>query len=105
MGYTDDPDGYRRRLESKLAPIQIRATLAFAGLDQLTHELIKRAVLEQTKGFFGKSLLDDTWLNGEDDYNRSVLVRAPRDAFKASLLWLVDMEAITNDQAQRLDAI
>ena len=29
---SDDPDAYRRQLESKLSPESIRSTLAFAGL-------------------------------------------------------------------------
>jgi len=37
-----DPEAYRQRLEAKLPPLRIRATLAFAGLYQVTHELIRR---------------------------------------------------------------
>jgi hypothetical protein len=101
----DDPELYKQRLEAKLAPHRIRSTLAFAGLYQLTHELIKRSVLEQTKGFFGKSLLDDTWFYGEADYRKSVLDMVPGKPFRGSLLWLVDMNAISRAQADRLDAI
>jgi len=36
-----DPEAYRQRLEAKLRPLRIRATLAFAGLYHVTHELIK----------------------------------------------------------------
>lgn len=105
MHHADDQEGYRQRLEAKLAPRRIRATLAFAGLYQLTHELIKTAVLEQVKGFFGKSPLDGSWIGGgEDDYKRSVLSRA-RAPFAASLLWLVEMSALSQAQAERLDAI
>lgn len=45
--------GRRARLEAKLAPARIRANLAFAGLFQFTHELIKRGVLDDVKGFYG----------------------------------------------------
>lgn len=105
MTAAGDSERYRQRLEAKLAPLRVRSTLAFAGLYQLTHELIKQAVLDRTKGFFGKSPLDDTWFYGEDDYKRSVLGKAPKSAFKASLLWLVEMKAISQAQADRLDAI
>lgn len=105
MSYADDPAGYRRRLEAKLAPKRIRSTLAFAGLYQLTHELIKNAVLEQTQGFFGKGPLDDTWFYGEGEYRAAVASRAPKSRFQASLLWLIEMKAITSAQADRLDAI
>jgi hypothetical protein len=36
---------------------------------------------------------------------QEVLKRAPGKKFRASLLWLVDREAITKAQADRLDAI
>ena len=38
-------------------------------------------------------------------YKAQVLDRAPKNKFRASLLWLVDMEAITLAQADRLDEI
>jgi hypothetical protein len=104
MAYADDPEGYRRKLEAKLAPERIRATLSFAGLYLLTHGLITNAVVEQTKGFFGK--VDDTWipLSGEQQFKKDVLARQKKP-FKACLLWLVDTGAITGVQADRLDAI
>ena len=110
MNVAEDADDYRARLEAKLAPQRIRATLAFAGLYQLTHEMIKRSVIDDVKGFFGYNALigDGTWLHGESgkrDYEKSVLARAPRNPFKASLLWLEDGGAITSAQVERLDAI
>jgi hypothetical protein len=95
MAYADDPDGYRKRLESSLSPESIRVTLGFAGLYLITHELIKQAVLERVKSFY--------WYD-EAEYRREVLTRAP-SKFRASLLWLVEGQAITLDQADRLDAI
>jgi len=47
-----DPEAYRQRLEAKLPPLRIRATLAFAGLYQVTHELIKAAVLDEVRQFY-----------------------------------------------------
>src|SRR4051794_19919793 len=109
MRYEDDPAEYARRLEAKLSPDRIRATLAFSGLYQLTHEQIKRTVLDDVKSFFGYSPLGDgTWLLGEfgkTAYEASVLSRAPKRPFEASLLWLEEMEAITTEQKARLDAI
>jgi hypothetical protein len=96
MAYADDPDGYRKRLESSLSPESIRVTLGFAGLYQITYELIKQAVLERVKSFY--------WYD-EEEYRREVLTRAPSKKFRASLLWLVEGQAITLDQADRLDAI
>jgi hypothetical protein len=42
-----------RRYEEKLDPKRIRSTLAFAGLFQLTHELLKSSVLDDVKSFYG----------------------------------------------------
>ena len=41
----------------------------------------------------------------EAGYKAKVLDRAPKSRFRASLLWLVDVEAITLAQAVRLDEI
>ena len=97
-----------KALEAKLQPARIRSTLAFAGLYQLTHEQLKRSVLDQVKGFFGHLVLDDreVWWepDGEGRYKRDVLSRA-QNPFAASLLWLVSMDAISPNQAERLEAI
>jgi hypothetical protein len=80
MRYEDDPAEYARRLEAKLSPHRIRATLAFSGLYQLTHEQIKRTVLDDVKSFFGYSPLGDgTWLLGESG----------KMDYEATLLWAV----------------
>lgn len=42
---------------------------------------------------------------GEERYKNTVLSLSPRKPFEASLLWLVDMEAITSAQASRLESI
>lgn len=44
------------------------STLAFAGLFQLTHEMIKRSVLDDVKGFYGFSNAKgrSVWLLGRD---------------------------------------
>ena len=42
----------RARLEAKLQPERIRATLAFAGLYQITNELIENAVVEDVRQFY-----------------------------------------------------
>lgn len=45
------------------------------------------------------------WTYDEEEYSRQVLSRAPKNKFRSSLLWLVEMDAITIQQADRLDAI
>ena len=92
------------RIEAKLKPERIRSTLAFAGLYQLTHELIKTAVLDNVKNFYLAGFDESGMLYDEASYSRDVLSRDKRP-FRASLLWLVDSDAITLAQANRLDEI
>lgn len=100
-----DPEAYRRRLEAKLEPDNIRATLGFAGLYQMTHELIKVAVLDEVREFYWRGIERGTMVYDEPRYADDVLARAPKDRFRASLLWLVEGDAITLAQADRLDDI
>jgi hypothetical protein len=69
MNDLDPGDELITRLEAKLEPWRIRSTLAFAGLFQMTHEMIKRSVLEEVKGFYGFSYAMGTpvWLLGQFD--------------------------------------
>jgi len=92
------------RIAAKIQPERIRATLAFAGLYQITHELIKAAVVPQVKRFYWRGFDETGMLYDEAAYREQVLSRDKR-AFRASLLWLVDAEAITLAQAGRLDEI
>lgn len=98
------------QLVAKLESTRIRSTLAFAGLFQVTHEMIKRSVLDEVKGFYGFSnvLGSPTWLLGPDGkaaYESKVLALDPKSSFRASLLWLVNSEAITSAQMHVLDRI
>ena len=57
-----DPNSYKARLEAKLQPARVRATLAFAGRFQLTHEMLRAMVLDDVKSFYGYiSVGDGTW--------------------------------------------
>jgi hypothetical protein len=91
-----DREAYKVLLEQKLVPARIRSTLAFAGLYQLTHELIKDAVLDGVQTFY---------VGMEAQYAVDVLSLAPKNRFRSSLLWLVGCKAITEAQADRLDAV
>lgn len=92
------------QLEAKLRPERIRATLSFAGMYQLTHELIKQAVLDQVRSFYLQGFDETGYLYDEESYKSQVLSRDKRK-FRASLLWLVDGGAITLAQADRLQEI
>ncbi|MCA1704465.1 MAG: hypothetical protein LC808_14880 [Actinobacteria bacterium] len=95
-----DPEAYRQRLEAKLRPERIRATLGFAGLYQMIHELIKTAVLDEVREFYWRGIEAGVVVYDEQAYAENVLVRAPKNKFRASLLWLVEGDAITLAQAQ-----
>lgn len=107
MSYKDDPVGYEQRLNDKLQPAVIRGTLAFAGLYQVTHEMLKHAVLDKVREFYCFGLEPDGSMTDKEheEYQRHVVSLAPKNKFRASLLWLVQSNAITQDQADRLDAI
>ena len=100
-----DWDAYRQRQEAKLRPERMRATLAFAGLYQMTHQLIKIAVIDEVREFYWRGIEDGAIVYDEQAYTEKVLSRVPENRFRASLLWLVDRDAITLAQADRLDAI
>ncbi|WP_204801738.1 hypothetical protein [Mycobacterium riyadhense] len=108
MSYHDDPVGYEQRLRAKLKPDIIRGTLAFAGLYQITHEMIKHAVLDKVREFYCLDVsLDGSCSMTQEEkeqYRVRVLSLAP-NKFRASLLWLVNNEAITQVQADRLELI
>lgn len=108
VGYHDDPVGYEQRLRAKLKPDIIRGTLAFAGLYQITHEMIKLAVLDKVREFYCLRVnLDGSCSMTQDEkerYQLQVLSLAP-NRFRASLLWLVNSNAITQVQADRLELI
>jgi hypothetical protein len=106
VGFADDPEGYKRALEAKLRPENIRFALMFAGLLQMLHERLKLVVLDEVREFYSVGC-DDSGRSivNEDAYRRNVLDLAPKNKFRASLLWLVESEAITMAQADRLDDI
>jgi hypothetical protein len=85
-----DLEAYRQRLEVKLRPERIRATLGFVGLYQMIHELIKTAVLDEVREFYWRGIADGVVVYDEQAYAENVMVRAPKNKFRASLLWLVE---------------
>jgi hypothetical protein len=101
----EDRAAKQAQFESKLRPERIRATLAFAGLYQMTHSLIQRSVLDDVRELFCTGFDENGMRYDEAGYQAQVLNRASKNRFRASLLWLVDMEAITLAKADRLDEI
>ncbi|GAB3848989.1 hypothetical protein GCM10029963_32700 [Micromonospora andamanensis] len=104
--FTADSEQLRERLEAKLQPWRIRATLSFAGLYQLTHELIKTAVVDGVRQFYLTGFDESGSIYDEVAYAEKVLaLDSRRRPFPASLRWLVELEAISARQADRLDRI
>jgi hypothetical protein len=101
----DEREQLKARLTAKLQPWRIRATLAFAGLYQITHELLKDAVVTEVCQFYMKGFDETGLLYDEERYAEQVLSCDRKRSFRASLLWLVDGGAITTAQADRLDEI
>ena len=105
-----NPDSRMAQLEAKLEPVRIRSTLAFAGLFQLTHEMIKRSVLDEVKGFYGYTRTpgEPQWIHSPESklrYEREVLALDRKRPFQASLLWLVESKAITSAEMAVLERI
>lgn len=91
---------------AKLQPERIRATLSFAGLYQITHEMIKDVVVTNVRQFYLTGFDETGFRYDEVGYAERVLNRdRRRRPFRASLLWLVDSGAISLAQADRLDEI
>lgn len=69
--------------------------------------MLKQVVLDKVREFycFGIELDGSVPAEDNEEYRRNVLSLAPKNKFRASLLWLVQSKAITEDQADRLDAI
>ncbi|MFC5001949.1 hypothetical protein ACFPIJ_29460 [Dactylosporangium cerinum] len=101
-----DRDAYQALLEAKLEPWRVRATLAFAGVYQVAHELIKEAVIDEIRSFYCIGFNEAGMTYNEAGYEAEVLALDPKKRkMRASLLWMVNSGAITTAQADRLDAI
>ncbi len=93
-------DSYQR-LTAKLAPAMMTQALMTAGAILTGFELVKWSVLEGVRGFF---VAGDE--QGEDpDFAREVLALVPGNRFRASVEWLVRMDALRRVDAELLETI
>jgi hypothetical protein len=91
-------------LYEKFQPERVAKTLAYTGLLQLTHDVLKALVLDGVKLYYGFENGEWTVEGGESRYTREVLSLAePRKVFEACTNWLVAQGAITDEQATALD--
>lgn len=106
VSYQDDPIGFEQRLRAKLQPANLRATMAFAGLYQITSEMIRHAVIDKVRDFYRIDFEGDGAMSaGDREQYRLQVLSLDRSEFTASLLWLVNSKAITQTQADRLRAV
>jgi len=106
VSYQDDPIGFEQRLRAKLQPANLRATMAFAGLYQITSEMIRHAVIDKVRDFYWIGVESDGAMSaGDREQYRLQVLSLDRREFTASLLWLVNSEALSQAQADRLRAV
>ena len=60
-------------LAAKLAPSNLRFTMAFAGLFQLTHEMLKTSIIDKLREFYWRGLDENGPRYDEAGYERDVL--------------------------------
>ena len=88
-------------LPEKLSPAEVRRNLVKASVFITAYELVKEAILERVSGFFINGF-DQAGLKYSPAYERDVLSR-DKSKVRASLLWLVDMKAITPQDLAAFD--
>jgi hypothetical protein len=106
-------EDYEQLLLAKLQPASIRSTLSFAGLYQMTHEMLKQAIIDRVRSFYSPGFNEKGPTLDEVAYRVKVLDAARtegwtennKQVFTASAAWLVRADAITAAQAQRLQNI
>jgi hypothetical protein len=104
---------YEQLLLAKLQPAVIRSTLSFAGLYQMTHEMLKQAILDRVRDFYCTGFNANGFIFDEISYQGNVIdaarsegwIKNNKQVFAASAAWLVRMEAISTEQAKRLQDI
>jgi hypothetical protein len=96
---------YATRLTAKPAPESVRRTLIEAGCLLSAYELIKLAVVDGVRDFYARGFQDGRQLFDEGRYQQHVLSRNPKSRYRASCAWLVEMGALTADQAAALENI
>lgn len=104
------PEEYERLLLVKLELSTIRSTLAFAGLYQITHEMLKDVIIGRVHDFYFSGLTKQATAQEKMLFKAQVMDAAKTEGsgagtFEASVAWLCRYEAITQQQAARLNEI
>lgn len=104
---------YEQILLAKLQPAAIRSTLSFAGLYQMTHEMLKQAILDRVRSFYCTGFNENGFIFDEISYQGNVIdtarsegwIKNNKQVFAASAAWLVRMDAVSAEQGKRLQDI
>jgi hypothetical protein len=91
---------YEERLTDKLSAESMQATLLRVGCVVAAYELLKVQVVSNVHQFFWTGFTERGETFDEDRYRRDVLDRDPQlSKYRASVAWLVSLDALTPDQA------
>ncbi|MET7490606.1 hypothetical protein [Streptomyces sp. NPDC005538] len=95
-----------QRLSAKLAPESVTTTLVRAGCFLSAYELIKPEIIDSVHEFFWCGFNEGKHLYDEARYEQAVLSMHPqKNKYLASCAWLVEMEALTDEQVATLAEI
>ena len=94
---------YAKRLEKKIQAPQVVTALLRAGAFLTGYELVKASIVDGVKDFFLVGF-DEDGMTYSSDYKNKVLPLG-KNAWDASVRWLVSVEALTEEQASSLDDI
>jgi hypothetical protein len=96
---------YKARLTAKLSHQSMQQTLIRAGAFLSGYELIKLQVIDAVRDFFWRGEVDEVGSRVYDPAYETDVVARDRNRFTASVAWLVDMGALTTEQADALRAV
>jgi hypothetical protein len=97
-------DDYKARLTAKLEPESMKRTLVRAGAFLSAYELIKLQVVDGVKDFYWTGREENGKKVLYPDYETDVRAR-DMSVYTSSVSWLVDSNAITQEQAESLEKI
>lgn len=96
-------DAYAKRLQDKIQPESVAIALVRAGAFLTGYELVQTAIIDEVKGFFIQGFDQDGLIHSKDCETK--VLPLGKNAFEASVNWLIQMEALAQDQADSLEAI
>ncbi|MFO0799103.1 MAG: hypothetical protein U0804_16670 [Gemmataceae bacterium] len=99
----DHKDQVHRGWAKFLNPESLRGNLIAASIYLAAFEVLQSSVIDRIRGFFSNDFKDGKPLESED--YRSHCLALAKSPFRASLLWLKKMSAISDDDIALVDRI